>query len=185
MKSNTNRLLSGLLGAEIIGFSRIHWEDPTLGESFVAQDALVLHLADARCFELLTGQSRTVIAEVTDAQMLFLGDPDHPETEKDPDERLSLCELTGEEFDRPPQLPVRVEHVTEVWVGEGDKAYLVAITVEGPPGSPRLDLCTETDEIEIMTPAQLRDRLQEIERCHNDVTRQHYGVDSCAPVSAS
>ena len=163
-------LLSDLLDAEIADLSRILSEDVTLGQSYVAKAALVLTLADGRRFELLTGQSITRLALLSDTQSLFLG------YETDPDEQLSLCDLTGELFDEPPALPLRVGQVTEVWAEEGQQAFLVALLVAESAGSlPGLNVCTESDEIEVMTHEQMQERLEKIELSYSGFTRHTYG----------
>lgn len=108
---------------------------------------------------------------LTETQGPFLGH------EPDPDERLSLCALTGEAFDERPDLPVRIGEVTEVWAGHEQDAFLVALLVADSAGSPhRLNLCTESDEIEVMTHEQMQERLKEIEMSYADVTRRSYGT---------
>ena len=170
-------LLESILGAEIVGLSRILLENAVLGQRFVDQSALVLSLADGRRFEIITGQSETRSFELSAARPPVLVDLDDPAPVPDPDYHLSLVPLTGERFDRAPPLPIRVRQVTEVWAGEGDKAFLVAITVQGTSGDREscLDLCVETDEVEVMTAAELSDRLTEIRRGYGAVDYRHYG----------
>jgi len=168
-------LLADLLGAEIVGLFRVEVDNPSLGQRYVAKSALVLVLADGRRFEMLTGQSRTVVVELSG--QLLLMNPDEPKPQADPDEELSLRAPTGEVFDRLPRLPVRVDRVTEVWAGRDDKAFMAAIMIDstGVEGSTRLDLCVETDEIEVMTAEELLDRLKEIERSYGSIVYRHYG----------
>src|SRR5262245_33034236 len=95
-------LLAAVLGAEIIGLFRVEVSNPALSQRYVAKSALVLVLADRRRVELLTGQSRTIVAELSDSSGPSLMDPDDPNPDPDPDEHRSLSALTGEAFDRVP-----------------------------------------------------------------------------------
>jgi hypothetical protein len=54
-------------------------------------------------------------------------------------------------------------------------ALLVAESSVSRPG---LNLCTETDKIEVMIHEQMQEHLKEIERSYSGVTRYTYGVDS-------
>lgn len=162
-------LLIELVGTDVVSLSRILSEDATLEQSYVAKSALVLTLADGRRYELLTDQSVTQLTQLTETQELFLG------YETDPDECLSLCALTNELFDEPPELPVRIGQVTEVWAGQGPEAYLVALMVAESAGSlPRLNICTESDEIEVMTHTQMQERLKDIELSYSDIRHRSY-----------
>ena len=164
-------VLIELVGADVVSLSRIVSEDATLEQTYVAKSALVLTLADGRRYELLTGQSVTQLTQLTEVQGLFLG------YEIDPDERLSLCALTNELFDEPPDLPLRIGQVTEVWAGQGQEAFLVALLVAESIGSlPRLNLCTESDEIEVMTHTQIHQRLNDIELSYPSITHCSYGT---------
>ncbi len=171
MKIVEQHLLIDLLGAEVVNLSRILSEDTSLQQSYVAKSALVLTLADGQRVEMLTGQAITRLERLTETQGLFLG------YEIDLDERLSLCALTGELFDEPPKLPLRIGQVTEVWAGEGQEAFLVALWVaESGEAPPRFNLCTESDEIEVMTPEQMQERLKQIALSYSGVTRRSYGT---------
>jgi hypothetical protein len=164
-------LLIDLVGEDVVGFSRIMSEDVALGRSYVAKSALVFTLADGRYVELLTGQSVTQVTSLAGTQELFLG------YDLDPDERLSLYALTGEIHDQAPDLPLHVGRVTEVWAGQGHEAFLVAILVAESVGeAPRLNLCMESDEIEVMTYEQMQERLEEVARSYSGVAHRSYGI---------
>lgn len=165
------QLLTDLVGADVVNLSRIMSEDVGLGRSYVAKSALVFTLADGRDIELLTGQSVTQVTSLTGSQGLFLG------YEIEPDERLSRCALTGEIYDQAPKLPLHVGQVTEVWAGQGQEAFLVAVLVaESAEEAPRLNLCMESDEIEVMTYEQMQDRLEEVSRSYPGGVHRSYGA---------
>lgn len=180
MSGPVQHLLEKVLGAEIVDLSRILYENAALGQRYVGMSAVVLALADGRKVEVITGQSRTKAFELSPSRGPVLMDMEDPDPTLDPDDRFSLVPLTGERFDRSPPLPIKIAEVTEIWAGRGPQAFLVAIRIQGAGDGTgdgnerRLDLCVETDEVEIMTPIEMEKRLIEIARGYEQVEERLY-----------
>lgn len=149
----TYKLLNKILGNTIVSLTRVGLQED--GVPTMLMDTLLFTLADGRKFELLTEQADTCFKEVSTLKEhlgLFAS------FELEPDEVLvEMCELNEETTIR---LPITVKHISEIWANEGEDKFLVAIILSDPAGQPALSICTESDEIELLSFDALQHRIK-------------------------
>ena len=138
-----------LLGQTLVAIARVALVTPNSAPSPL-MDTLLLTLEDDRIFELLVGQDWVRFEEVQD-ERLFAG------FELEPGEQLGICPIAPITL-----LPQTIENLTEVWAGEGDERFLVAVSLWGKDSAHILSVCTEGDEVELMGLEELRQRLDAI-----------------------
>lgn len=161
------KLLNKILGHTIVSLARVGLFDT--GEHVPLMDTLLFTLADGRRFELLTEQTETLFKEVS--TMLFAG------FELEPDEILVETCL-NEEINI--DLPLFVTHLTEIWAHSGTEKFVVAIILRDATRQLSLSICTESDEIELLSIEELQHRVMSSMRfyyphleSHNYSTKPH------------
>ncbi|BAY81541.1 hypothetical protein NIES267_10180 [Calothrix parasitica NIES-267] len=161
--SNTKQsVVNALLGKTVVLVSRIAIEENE--DCDVLTDTLVFTLADGSKFELLTQQAKTVFKEISSDNNLFV------DFELEPNEILKTYPIEPETFN----LPFTVDSATDIWASEEDTKFLVAIILWDIDKRTVLPICTETDEIELMTIDKLRQRIDRMVFAYGCVEQKWY-----------
>jgi hypothetical protein len=71
-------------------------------------------------------------------------------------------------------MPFKVESITEFWAGREGEEFLVGATLHDQNKEVLLSLCTDTDEIEIVSYSGLRDRITDVPSSLGNVQTHWY-----------
>ena len=140
------KFLNKILGSTIVSLARVGLQEG--GEDMPLMDTLLFTLADGRKFELLTDQAETCFKEVSN--MLFAGfelEPDEVLVESSINEQINI------------DLPLSVTHIIEIWANDGADKFVVAIILRDATRKRSLSICTESDELELLTFDKLQHRI--------------------------
>lgn len=138
-----------LLGKTLASLGRVALVQD--GEPSPLMDTLLFTLTDSRNFELLVEQDTVQFQELSAIDGLFAS------FELEPDEQLVVYSL--EKFARVPQM---VASLTEIWAGEGETEFLVAVNFWDEDKHPIISVCTEGDEAELMSLEEFWQRVDEM-----------------------
>jgi hypothetical protein len=72
------------------------------------------------------------------------------------------------------KLPATIQSVTGVWAGKSSVQFLVGIILWTPEKQPFLCLCLETDEIEVLTHQELKDRIDHMVSDYGEITMEQF-----------
>ncbi len=162
MEVVSNHLFKNLIGQTVTAVSRLALKSSTNTQTLM--DTLVLTLSDGRYFEFIGGQANFRLAEILD-ESKFIAD-----FELEPGETLKLSHLKAKNLNK----SFVIAGVTEVWAGEGETRFLVAVIFSDENRKPLLSICTETDELEIMSVKALRSRIEEMPFYYGSVQHLWY-----------
>lgn len=121
------------------------------GSSEILVESLVLTLSDGREFEVLVDQASVFVRQITPDEGLFAS------FELEEGESLRRTEL-----DFQVDVPFTIASVTEIWSGQEMSSFLTAIVLWDSNRNALLSLCTETDELEVLTIDELWLRINEM-----------------------
>jgi hypothetical protein len=158
-------LFQDLLGQSIVSLERvilIQTDEPDASSSPL-MDTLLISLGSNVIFELLVTQDSIRFERLQTPEDLFAG------FDLDLAEKLAIA--TEEGFIMRPQ---RVDSLTEIWAGEADTQFLVAVSFWDKHKQHIISVCTEGDEAEIMTLDEVRQRLDEMLFSYGRLFQQLY-----------
>jgi hypothetical protein len=127
-------------------------------------DTVLLTLGDRRKFELLVEQNTVKFEEILLPQNLFAS------FELEPDEQFVIDPSMDKMLER----PQTIASLTEIWAGEPEHEFLIAISFWNPEQHHILSICTEGDEAEIMNLAAIRQRLDDTMFSYGRLSQQFY-----------
>lgn len=113
-------------------------------------DTIVIELEDRSLIELVRHEAGPRAYE--------LGQNDSPLL----DFELEPHEAVFKQRAHEPALPFRVDEVVELWAGQGSEAFVVGIVLRAAPGGIGVNICTETDELEVLSDDAFAERLRDI-----------------------
>jgi hypothetical protein len=157
-----------VLGSAIASLARVALTNPGSPPAPM-MDTLLFTLEDGRNFELLIGQSNVQFEEIQTAN-LFAG------FELEPDDQLVIYPIHSIAI-----LPQTVESLTEIWAGEDNSQFLVAVSLWGKNHKHIISVCTEGDEAELMSLEALRQRMDEMVFSYGFLSHQLYPSARSSP----
>ncbi|MEH1854653.1 MAG: hypothetical protein V7L11_23950 [Nostoc sp.] len=159
-----------LLGQTIASLGRVALVQDNEPSPLV--DTLLFTLTDRRNFELLVEQDTVQFQELSNINGLFAS------FELEPGEQLvvyTLEEIVG--------IRQTVASLTEIWAGEGETEFLVAVSFWDQDKHPIISVCTEGDEAELMSLEKLWQRVDDMIFSYG--TLSHYLYTSTKKTKAS
>jgi len=158
-------LFHDLLGQTIVSLARValiqDGEQDDHGSPLM--DTLLISLSNDITFELLVEQDSIRFEPLQTLEDLFVG------FDLEPTEKLAI-----DASEKIAMLPQPVDSLTEIWAGEANAQFLVAVSFWNEYKQHILAVCTEGDEAEIMTLDGLRQRLDEMLFSYGRLSQQLY-----------
>jgi hypothetical protein len=158
-------LFHDLLGQTIVSLARVTLIQNGEQDDRCAplMDTLLISLSNDVTFELLVGQESIRFEQLQTLEDLFAG------FDLEPTEKLAIA--TSEKI---AMLPQQVDSLTEIWAGEANTQFLVAVSFWNEYQQHIISVCTEGDEAEIMTLDGFRQRLDEMLFSYGRLSQQLY-----------
>jgi hypothetical protein len=126
-----------LLGQTVTSLARVAlFKDDNLSQMM---DTLLFTCSNNKRFELLVEQDTVKFEELSPTNDLFIS------FELEPNEQLLACPCT-----EITKIPQTIASLTEIWAGEGETEFLVAISFSDENKNHIISVCTEGDEAELM-----------------------------------
>jgi hypothetical protein len=153
------------LKAEVIELGRLGFSD----EDSLLTETLLFRLENDTFIEILKiNQSDLDIHLINTSERPIL--PSWIENEEEDTEDVSVKRIENKELN----VPFKVESVTEFWTGREGEEFLVGATLHDQNKEVLLSLCTDTDEIEILTHSKLCSRVMDIPSSFGNVRTYWY-----------
>jgi hypothetical protein len=146
----TSGCMKFFLNTEIISLGRLAFD----GEDSCLTETLIFECKDNSSIEILKiNQSDLDIHVLRSSEKFII--PSWIEIEEEDVSNVSAKNIEENSL----TIPFKVEGVTEFWAGQEGKEFLVGTTFHNQDKEVLLSLCTETDEIEILSYSKLYDRV--------------------------
>jgi hypothetical protein len=140
------------LNTEITSLGRLSFGD----EDSLLMETLMFVLKDNASIEMLkTNQSDLGVRLLGSSEKFIIPSWIEEEEEDGSDVSVKSVEESGM------ALPFKVEGITEFWAGQEGKEFLVGATLHNQKKEVLLSLCTETDEIEVLSHSKLYERVMD------------------------
>jgi hypothetical protein len=145
--------LKYLLGKEVVSLGRLAFSD----EDSLFNETLILELQDQASIEILkTNQNDLDIHNILSDEKFII-----PSWVEDEDEDVEDISVKKFKYDKS-NMPFVIDSITEFWIGQKGEEFLAGITFHNQSKEALLCLCTETDEIEILSHSELYNRIMSL-----------------------
>jgi hypothetical protein len=153
------------LKAEVLELGRLAFSDE---DSFLTETLLFRLENDAFIEILKINQSDLDIHLINSGEKPIL--PSWIEDEEENAEDISVKKVESKEL----SIPFKVESVTEFWAGREGEEFLVGATLHNQNKEVLLSLCTDTDEIEVLSYSKLHSRMMDVPSSLGNVQTHWY-----------
>lgn len=157
-----------LLGVKIIEIGRVFIENSD--DCYPLMDTLFVKLQNDSVIQLLRSNQNGLIIQSGSPQDKPVIDP---EFEIDVEDKLLSREVKTEYL----KFPLEIESITEFWAGSKGQEFLVGFVLLGSNQKALLSIYTETDEIELMSNDDFRERIQSLPFYYGTVMTHWYQKD--------
>jgi hypothetical protein len=157
-----------LLGVKIIEMRRVFIENNY--DCYPLMDTLVVKLQNDTVINLIKSNQNGLIIQPGSSKDQPLIDT---EFEIDAEDKLLTKEVETEYLN----FPLEVESITEFWAGSKGQEFLVGFVLQDSNQETLMSICTETDEIELMSNDAFRERIQSLPFYYGMVTTHWYKKD--------